>query len=118
MRRYGNSGPGAGSPVARPWSIARKRLGQMLFGGRNAAKADHEDISEQVGVNVLGAPAHVVLLEAPNPSCGWRLQSLSWFSWGFSPALSVLDQNPQRVFASRGRCILHSVPYNKASSDD
>jgi hypothetical protein len=31
---------------------------------QHALKADHEEIAEQVGVNVLGASAHVVLLEA------------------------------------------------------
>ena len=48
-----------------PPFLGRKRLDQMLFGrGQNALKADHEEITEQVGVNVLGAPAHVILLKA------------------------------------------------------
>ena len=48
-----------------PPLLGRKRLDQMLFGrGQHALKADHEEIAEQVGVNVLGSPAHVVLLEA------------------------------------------------------
>ena len=50
-----------------PPLLGRKRLDQMLFGrGQHALKADHEEIAEQVGVNVLGAPAHVVLLKATN----------------------------------------------------
>ena len=47
--------------------LGRERLDQLLFGGgQNALKADHEEITEQVGVNVLGTPAHVVLLKATN----------------------------------------------------
>ena len=39
----------------------------MLFGGSQyALKADHEEIAEQMGANVLRSPAHVVLLEAAN----------------------------------------------------
>ena len=48
-----------------PPLLGRKRLDQMLFGrGQHALKADHEEIAEQVGINVLGPPAHVVLLKA------------------------------------------------------
>jgi hypothetical protein len=42
-----------------------KRLGQLLLGfGQNASEANHEKIAEQVDVDVLGAPADVILLEA------------------------------------------------------
>ena len=65
-RRFDQVGPHLIEQVPAP--IARKRLDQMLFGGgQNAVKADHEDISEQVGVNVRGTPAHVVPLEATAP---------------------------------------------------
>jgi hypothetical protein len=46
----------------------------MLFGrGQHALKADHEEIAEQMGANVLRSPAHVVLLEAANAftNCGF-----------------------------------------------
>jgi hypothetical protein len=47
--------------------LGRKRLDQVLFSGsQNALKADHEEITEQVGMNVLGTPAHVVLLKVTN----------------------------------------------------
>jgi len=36
----------------------------LLGGGQNALQADHEEISEQVGVNILGSAAHILLLEA------------------------------------------------------
>ena len=37
----------------------------MLFGrGQHALKADHEEIIEQVGINIFWATAHVILLEA------------------------------------------------------
>ena len=40
----------------------------MLLGSRqNALQADHEEVAEQVGANVLGPPAHVVLLETRDP---------------------------------------------------
>ena len=51
-----------------PPLLGRERLDQMLLGGsQNALKADHEEIPEQVGMDVLGAPAHVILLEATHP---------------------------------------------------
>jgi len=47
-----------------PPFLGRKRLDQLLFGGgQNPLKADHEEFTQQVGVNVLGSPAHVVLLK-------------------------------------------------------
>jgi hypothetical protein len=37
----------------------------MLFGrGQHTLKADHEEITQQMGANILGSPAHVVLFEA------------------------------------------------------
>ena len=50
-----------------PPFLGRERLDQLLFsGGQNALKADYEQVTEQVGVDVLGTPAHVVLLKATN----------------------------------------------------
>ena len=50
-----------------PPLLGRERLDQMLFGrGQHALKADDEEIAEQVGVDVLGAPPHVILLDATN----------------------------------------------------
>ena len=64
-RRFDQVGPYLLEQV--PPLLPRKRLDQMLFGGgQNASKADHEEITQQVGVNVLGAPAHVVMLKATN----------------------------------------------------
>ena len=38
--------------------VGRKRLDQLLLGGgQNALQADHEEITKQVGVNILGSPA-------------------------------------------------------------
>jgi hypothetical protein len=36
----------------------------LLGCGQNPLETNHEEIAEQVGVNVLGASAHVILLEA------------------------------------------------------
>ena len=42
-----------------------ERLDQVLFGcGQNALEAHDEEIAEQVGVDVIGASAHVIVLEA------------------------------------------------------
>ena len=42
-----------------------KRPDQVLLGcGQNALETHDQEIAEQVGVNVLGAPTHVILLEA------------------------------------------------------
>ena len=51
-----------------PPLLGRKRFDEMLLGrGQHALKADHEEIAEQVGENVLRSAAHVVLLEATDP---------------------------------------------------
>ncbi len=43
----------------------RKRFHQLLLGrGQNALEAHQQEIAKQVGVNVLGSAAHVLLLEA------------------------------------------------------
>ncbi len=47
-----------------PFSAAM-RLDQLLFSrGQHALEADHEEITDQVGVNVPGPPAHVLLFKA------------------------------------------------------
>jgi len=57
-----------------PPFLGRKRLDQVLFGrSQNSLKADHEEITEQVSVNVLGAPAHVVLLKMAASISPWVL---------------------------------------------
>jgi hypothetical protein len=39
-----------------------------LFGrGQDALEADHQEVAEQVGADVLGPPAHVFLFEAAHP---------------------------------------------------
>ena len=48
-----------------PPLLGLERLDQMLFGrGQNPLEPDHEQIADQVGVDVLGAAAHVLLLKA------------------------------------------------------
>src|SRR5262249_20202319 len=45
--------------------FGRQGLDQLLLGRRqNALEANHEEIAEQVGADVLGPAAHVILLEA------------------------------------------------------
>ena len=47
----------------------------MLFGrSQNTLKAHHEQITEQVGMNVLRAAAHVILLKATDSfaDCGFK----------------------------------------------
>ena len=47
---------------------AGQRLDQMLLGrGQDALQADHEEIIDQVGANVLGPASHIFLLEARDP---------------------------------------------------
>jgi len=38
----------------------------LLGGGQHALQADHKEIAQQVGVNILGTSAHVFLLETRN----------------------------------------------------
>ena len=45
--------------------LGRQRSDEMLFGGgQNSPQTNHEQIAEQVGMDVLGATAHVILLKA------------------------------------------------------
>jgi hypothetical protein len=65
-RRFDQMGPDLFEQV--PPLVRRQRLDQVLFGcGEHALKANHEEILEQVGLNVLGSPAHVILFEATDP---------------------------------------------------
>jgi hypothetical protein len=51
-----------------PALLGRERLDQVLFGGgKNALESDQHDGVEDVGVDVLGAAAHVFLLERGHP---------------------------------------------------
>ena len=62
--------------------LGRQRLDQLLFGRRqDALEADHEKVTDQVGVDVLGPAAHVFLLEATSSLRRWRLRFLPAFSW-------------------------------------
>jgi hypothetical protein len=48
-----------------PPLFGRERLDQVLLGGgQNALETHDEEIPQQMGVDVLGPPAHVILLEA------------------------------------------------------
>jgi hypothetical protein len=45
-----------------------KRLDQVLFGrGQYTLEAHHEQITDQMGLDVLGAPAHEFLFKATDP---------------------------------------------------
>src|SRR5665213_448190 len=48
-----------------PALVAGEGLDQMLLGGgQHPAEPDHNQIADQMGANVLWAPAHVFLLES------------------------------------------------------
>jgi hypothetical protein len=48
--------------------LGLERLYQMLFGGgQNPLEPDHEQITDQVGADVLGATAHALLHKAAHP---------------------------------------------------
>ena len=55
----------------------------MLGRRQNALKADHEEITEQMGANIPGAPTHVVLLDAANALRKRRLRFPPGFSFRF-----------------------------------
>ena len=81
-----------------PPLLSGKRLDQMLFGrGQHALKPDHEEIAEQVGVDVLRATAHVILLEATNRLRRWQLRSLPGFSWRGPPRLEFCSSRNPRL---------------------
>jgi len=48
--------------------LAREGRDQVLFGGsQDALEPDHEKLADEVGVDVLGPPAHVLLFKAADP---------------------------------------------------
>ena len=68
---------------SRPF-LGGKRLDQVLLGGgQDPLQADDEEIAEQVGVDVLGASPHVILLEAAYRLHISRLRSPPEFSREF-----------------------------------
>ena len=61
--RFDQLGPDLFEQV--PALFGRKRLDEVLFGrGQYTLEADHEQVTDQMGLNVLGAPAHEFLLKA------------------------------------------------------
>ena len=52
---------------SRPFSAGSDLANLLLGYGQNALKTHDDEIAEQIGVDVFGAPAHVILLEATNP---------------------------------------------------
>ena len=70
--RFDEMGPHLFEQV--PPLVRRERLDELLFGrGEDAFQADHEQVADQVGVDVLGSPAHVFLLETADPFADGRL---------------------------------------------
>ena len=54
--------------------FGNERLDQVLFGGgQHATQSNQQQITEQMGLDILGATAHVFLLEARDPlaDCGF-----------------------------------------------
>jgi hypothetical protein len=61
--RFNQMGPNLFEQVS-PF-LGGERFDQVLFGGRqNTLKADHQEDVDQVRVDVLGSPAHVILFKA------------------------------------------------------
>ena len=73
-------------------------------------EADGEEIAEQVGVDVPGAPAHAILLEATD--------SLADGSFDFSLGSHGNGLQPIEGVSINRCCLLSSVPYNKYQPDD
>ena len=76
-----------------PPLLGRERLDQLLFGrGQDALEADHEQIADQVGVDVLGSPAHVFLLEAADPFADGGFDFSLRFHSDLERVLSLLER--------------------------
>jgi hypothetical protein len=102
-----------------PPLFGRERLDQVLLGGgQNALEMHNEEISQQMGVEVLGASAHVNLLEATNPlaDAGFDLSlgSHGEFSLGSAQELIIANGG----VSVKGCCIFCSMLYNERLSDD
>jgi hypothetical protein len=93
-----------------PPLVRGERLDQLLFGrGQDALEADDEQITDQVGVDVLGAAAHVFLFKARDPFADGRFDFALCFHGDLAGArhsrslsrigeslLAATEQEPQR----------------------
>ena len=80
--RFDQMGPHLFQQV--PAFFGRKRLDQVLLGGGQDALKTHDDeITEKVGADVLGATAHVILLEAADPLANGRFDLSVGFHGNF-----------------------------------
>src|SRR5690242_9831618 len=75
--------------------LGRQRLDQLLLGrGQDALEADDEEFADQVGVDLLGTPAHVFLLEIAHPLADGGFD-LSLRLHGFSRASRCRSSAPE-----------------------
>src|SRR5580693_10732832 len=77
LRRFDQMGPYLLEQVP---PLLRRKFGQLLFGGsQQTLQADNDEIAVQIGVNILGATASVLLFKASDPLTDGGLD----FSLGF-----------------------------------
>ena len=75
-----------------PPLLGGKRLDQVLLGcGQNALKTHDEEIAEQVGANILGSPAHVILLETADSFTNGGFDLSVGFHGNFRRVLMEID---------------------------
>jgi hypothetical protein len=68
-----------------------KGLDQVLFGGgQDALEPDHKQVADQVGPDILGSPAHVILFEAADSFADGGFD----FTLGFRGNLHLLFSPP------------------------
>jgi len=74
--------------------LSRKRLHQVLLGsGQNTLQANHDQVADQVGMNVLGAAAHEFLLKPRHSLADGRFD-LSLRFHADRESLAQLFRNP------------------------
>ena len=69
----------------------------MLVGrGQDPPEADHEQIADQMGVNILGSPAHILLFETADPFADGGFD-FALCSHGNLEIVSIPNGEPARV---------------------
>ena len=81
-------------------------MNELLFRlGQHALQADNEQIAEQVGVDLLGPPAHVLLLKARDPLTNGSLDLSLRLHSGLG---AVPKFGPARQLPARGQSVMLS----------
>lgn len=109
-RGFDELGPDLLEQVSSP--LGRKRLHEVLLGSRQHALQSHDQqITDQVGANVLGPAAHVFLLKSRNPiaNCRFNFSLGLHGDWSQRRLSGALGMTVRTIVARTTTAVLHQV---------